>query len=445
MKNLRYLLLLLLSLGLLLAACGEDPTPTPRPTDDGESDADPTAEIVEVQVTVVVTATPAPIEATPTPAANEEPPVDVADLPGPPAEISNDEGGPVGITGAVEYTNPFFNVGVAAPVVILEDQTGFVDRDEEYLFPVESQALGQITSDFYTSPFSYSIALPIAPKGGVRDVDNDGEEDIGVQVFAVAYWNNVFGDPFLEERDLGGGGWSTAYASTIISDDPDLEREIVGGTFLVYAQDDRQGFPSGFGDDGLLFTEDDPIVTLPQGYTIVNMDSDPFTFDRSRNPVIDLIEPEGAALVDYSDLSYTEAFDALVDQLANEYAFTEYKGIDWEALRDEFRPRFEEADASGDELEYRRALRDFAWQIPDGHISGPFIGEDFQAAARGGVGMAIRELTDGRILINFLLDGGPAAEAGMVLGAEVLAMNGQAMGDYLDNTVSYFAPYSTPH
>ena len=451
MKQLRTLFILLLSLGLLLAACAEDPTPTPRPINDDEGDAAPTAEIIEVQVTVVITATPGPeiaVESTPTPtpaATDEEPTADLANLPGPPAEIVNDEGGPVGITGEVTYTNPFFNVGVAAPVVILEDQAGFVDRDENYLFPVESQALGQITSDFYTSPFNYSIALPIAPKGGVRDVDNDGEEDIGVQVFAVAYWNNVFGDPFLEERDLGGGGWSTAYASTIISDDPELEREIVGGTFLVYAQDGQQGFPNGFGEDGLLFTEDDPIVTLPQGYTIVNMDTEPFTFDRSRNPVIDLIEPEGAALVDYSDLSYTEAFDALVDQLKNEYAFTEYKGIDWEALRDEFHPRFQVADAAGDEMEYLRALRDFAWQIPDGHISGPFISEDFRAAAIGGIGIAIRELTDGRVLVNFLLEDGPAAEAGMELRTEILAMNGQPISDYLDSTVSYFAPYSTPH
>ncbi|WP_420643303.1 S41 family peptidase [Candidatus Leptofilum sp.] len=453
MKQLRYLFLLLLSLGLLLAACGGDPTPTPRPVDDDDDGAAaPTAEVVEVEVTIVVTATPepnAPIEATPTPTPAtdevEDRPVDLADLPGPPAAIVNDEGGPVGITGEVEYTNPFFNVGVAAPVVILEDQAGFVDRDEDYLFPVESQSLGQITSDFYTSPFNYSIALPIEPKGGFRDVDNDGEEDIGVQVFAVAYWNNVFGDPFLEERDLGGGGWSTAYASTIISDDPEFEREIVGGYFLVYAQDDQQGFPSGFGDDMLLFTEDDPIVTLPQGYTIVNLDTEPFTFDRSRNPVIDLIEPEGAALVDYSDLSYTEAFDALVDQLSNEYAFTEYKGIDWEALRDEYRPRFEDADTNNDELAYLRALRDFSWQIPDGHISGPFLGDDFRAAAIGGIGIAIRELDDGRVLVNFLLEDGPAAEAGMEIRSEILEMNGQPIGDYISNTVSYFAPYSTPH
>jgi C-terminal processing protease CtpA/Prc len=448
MKQSRHLLLLLLSLGLLIAACGEDPTPTPRPADEKDNAAAPTAEVVAVEVTVVVTATPdaeTPIEATPTPGSDDEQGVDLADLPGPHATITNDEGGPVGITGEVVYTNPFFNVGVAAPVVILEDQAGFVDRDEDYLFPVESQTLGQITSDFYTSPFNYSIALPIEPKGGFRDVDNDGTEDTGVQVFAIAYWNNVFGDPFLEERDLGGGGWSTAYASTIISDNPDLEREIVGGQFLVYAQDGQQGFPAGFGEDGLLFTEDDPIVTLPQGYTVVNMDSDPFVFDRSRNPVIDLIEPEGAALVDYSDLSYTEAFDALVDQLKNEYAFTEYKGIDWEALRDTYRPRFVEADASNDELAYLRALRDFAWQIPDGHISGPFIGDDFRAAAVGGIGIAIRELDNGRVLVNFLLADGPAAEAGMELRAEILAMNGQPIEEYVSSTVSYFAPYSTPH
>lgn len=448
MKKFRLFLLLLVSFGLLAAACSEaNPTATPRPSNDDE----PTPAIVEVEVTVVVTATPEEIavEVTPTatavPDTTNAPTIDLADLPGPPATVINDEGGTLGITGEVAYTNPFFNAGVAAPVVILEDQAGFVDRDENYLMPVESQTLGQITSDFYNSPFSYSVALPIEPKGASRDVDNDGETDSGVQVFAIAYWNNTFGDPFLEERDLGGGGWSTAYASTIVSDDPEKEHEIVGGKFLVYASDTQQGFPSGFGNDGLLFTEDDPIVTLPQGYTVVDMDSEPFIFDRSSNPVIDLIEPEGAALVDYSDLSYTDAFDALVDQLKNEYAFTEYKGIDWEALRDEFHARFEDADANSDELEYLRALRDFSWQIPDGHISGPFIGDDFRTAARGGIGIAIRELSDGRVLVNFLLEDGPAAEAGMELHAEILAMNGQPVDEYISNTVSYFAPYSTAH
>ena len=56
-------------------------------------------------------------------------PVSLAQDEAPPADIVNDEGGPVSITGEVPYTNPFFTLGVAAPLVILEDQAGFVDRN----------------------------------------------------------------------------------------------------------------------------------------------------------------------------------------------------------------------------------------------------------------------------------------------------------------------------
>ncbi|MCZ7671481.1 MAG: hypothetical protein M5U34_32280 [Chloroflexi bacterium] len=114
----------------------------------------------------------------------------------------------------------------------------------------------------------------------------------------------------------------------------------------VYAPDDQQGFPSGFGPDGLLFTADDPIVQIPAGYTIVDMDSDPFIFDRARHQTVDLIEPAGAALDDYSALSYAAAFDALIEQLRKEYAFTEYKNLDWDAIHAELRPAFEAADGS---------------------------------------------------------------------------------------------------
>ena len=265
----------------------------------------------------------------------------------PPAQIVSDEGGPVAITGVVTYTNPFFTSGVASPVVILEDQAGFVDRNEYYIFPSASQVLGQITSDFYTSPFSYSIALPIEPQGTLRDVDNDGETDSGVMIYAVAYWNNVWGDPFLEERDLSGGGWSSAYASTRVSEDPENRLEIIGGSYLIYVPESGQGFPSGFGADGLLFTEDDPIVEAPVGYSVVNLDSEPFTFDRRREQVIDLIEPEGAALVDYANLSYTEAFDAMVEKLRNEYAFSEYKGLDWDAVFKKYRELLATAEWGG--------------------------------------------------------------------------------------------------
>jgi C-terminal processing protease CtpA/Prc len=363
----------------------------------------------------------------------------------PSAEIVNDEGGAVSISGDVEYTNTFFTMGVAEPVIILEDQAGFVDRNENFLMPVESQTLGQITSDFFTSPFSYSIALPLEPKGTKRDVDNNGEMNEGVQVFAAAYWTNTFGDPYLEERDLFGGGWSTAYASTLTSSDADTRREIVGGKLLVYAADEDQGFSSGFGDDGLLFTEDDPIVALPQGYTVVDLDTDPFTFDRSRHPVIDLIEPESTALVDYSELGYADAFDALVEKLRKEYAFTEYKDLDWDQIHADLRPQFETADDEQDPEIYRRALRDLTWAIPDGHVSGPQLIDEFLEETRGGVGIAVRELDDGRTIVNYLGAGTPAAEAGIELGAEILEIDGVPISEKVSEIMPHSAPFSSEH
>jgi len=364
----------------------------------------------------------------------------------PAAVIQNDEGGPVVVTGEVAYTNPFFTEGVAQPLILLESQAGFVDRDRKYVIPVEAQTLGQITSDFFESPFTYSLTLPAEPQAAARDVDNDDAEDAGVMVFAVAYWDNVFGGPYLEERDLGGGGWSTSYASTRTSEDYETEREIIGGKLIVYAPDNEQGFPSAFGEDGLLFTDDDPIVALPAGYTVVNLDAEPFVFDRAREQKIDLLEAEGSALEDFSQMGYAEAFDGMVELFSTEYAFTEYKNIDWDALHGEYRPRFEQADRANDALEYRRALRDFLAEIPDGHVSGPFIQEDFQAGAGGGLGLAIREVEGGEVYVNFILPGAPAGQAGIVPQARILEINGQPIQQAIDSAdPNWLGPHSTEH
>lgn len=363
----------------------------------------------------------------------------------PPAPIVNDEGGPVSVTGEVAYSNGFFTLGADEPLIILEDEAGFIDRNRGYIIPEKTQVLGKITSDFYTSPFSYTIDLPIEPSGSLRDVDQDGEKDTGVMVYGIAYWTNIWGDPFLEERDLYGGGWSGAYASFTVDPDPSAKAEVNGGKYIVYAPDAEQGFPSGFGDDGKLFTEDDPIVTLPEGYTIVDMDSDPFTFDRSKFPVIDLLEGEGAEQKDFSDLSYTEAFDGMIEMFRENYAYTELKGIDWDEKKAEFMPRMEEAEQNNDFLAYQKVLRDFIWSIPDGHLSAPTDNDEFTEAISGGLGLAIRELDDKRVIVNYVLEDGPAAEAGIELKAEILSINGKPIDEAISETVPWSSPFSAEH
>lgn len=363
----------------------------------------------------------------------------------PPAEIVNDEGGTQLITGEVTYTNPFFTSGVSEPLVILEDQAGFVDRNRGFILPPESQVLGQITSDFYTSPFTYTLQLPIEPQGTLRDVDNDGETDTGVQIFGIAYWTNIWGPSFLEERDLGGGGWSSAYASMRVSGRSRTLYEVTGGKYLIYAPDDEQGFPSGFGEDGLLFTEDDPTVAIPAGYTVVNMDTDPFTFDRSEHVTIDLIEGEGAEADDFSRMSYADAFDAMIEKFRTDYAFTEFKQIDWDEKAAEFRPRFEEAEANNDSTAYQFALQDFIWSIPDGHVAmanTPALAQRFQEVTAGGIGIAIRRLDDGRTIVNYLTAGSPAEETGIELRAQILEINGRPIDEVVDEIIPWSSPFS---
>jgi C-terminal processing protease CtpA/Prc len=351
------------------------------------------------------------------------------------ANVVNDEGGAVLLTGTVTYTNPLFTGGVAEPLIILEDQAGFIDRNEYYIIPQESQVLGQITSDFFESPFSYSLSLPQVPNGALRDVDNDNEDDSGVMVFAVAYWTNKFGDPLLEERDLYGGGWSTAYASTRASEDVDTRLEILGGKFVIYAPEEGQGFPSGFGSDGLIFTDDDPIVTIPQGYSVVDIDAEPFVFDRAANQTIDLYEPEGSAVNDFSELSYSEAFDAMVELFRTEYAFTELYDLDWDALHEQYRPQFVEAENTGDTQMYALAMRDFLWEIPDGHVGMPLtlLNDMFREETDGGLGISLGELEDGRFIVSFLLEGSPVQQAGMQLGAEILEWGGRPLEEAMDD------------
>lgn len=364
----------------------------------------------------------------------------------PAAEITNDEGGTAIITGEVNYTVGFLSsFGADAILVMLSDISYQVDRNRDYVLPVDAQVIGQVTSDPLVTPFTYQVNLPIVPPGESRDVDNNGRQDEGVRILRVWVTINMLGGPYWQE-----GEYEAGFSSTRDSNAFERRHEITGGSVIVWAPDDEQGFPSGFGEDGLLFTDDDPIVRLPQGYTVVNLDSDPFTFDRSFTAVVDLIQSANLSLApaDFSNLGYTAAFDALVDLLRSKYSFTEYKNIDWDALSAQFRPRIVAAEADGSRLEYERALRDFTWSIPDGHVgvSTPQADAiDFWASTEGSIGMAIRELDDGRVIVHHLYEDSPAARAGVQPRAEIIAINDIPIQEALEQVTPYSLPFSTAH
>jgi len=355
-------------------------------------------------------------------------------LPVQPGAANPDE--PVFITGDIEYTSPFFLNTIGEPFVLLEDQSGFIQRDIEFEFPLQGQAIGPVTVN-EDNTLSYSLSLPAIPQGTQVDLDHDNETEQGVQVFAVAYWSNTWGGPFLEDRD--GGGWSNAYASTIT--DPDRDNEIIGGTLVVWAPDETQGFPTGFGSDNLLFTDDDPTAAIPAGYSIVDLDQEPFRIYKEARPTISLNEGD-VAVNDFSSMEYADAFEALFGKVSKEYPFTEEKGIDWQALHQQYAPKVQNASAAED---FYRSIRDFALGIPDAHVSYALNPEVFYQERGGGLGMVLNELSDGRVIVTQLVPGGPAEEAGIQVGAEIVSWSGLPMDEAISQVTPDFGPYSTEH
>lgn len=373
------------------------------------------------------------LEASPTPAPTLTP-TRLPARPVVPGEANPDE--PVFIRGNIPFTSPFFLESSYEPFVLLEDEGGFVTRNREFEFPLAGQVMGpaDLVSE---NNLVYSLALPSVPQGTQVDVDNNGKTDTGVQVFAVAYWSNIWGGPFLERRD--GTGWSTAYTSTIV--DPNKKDEIVGGILIVWVPDDKQGFPTGFGTDGRLFTADDPTGPIPAGYNLVDLNQEPFRVYKEAEPSINLNEGVGA-LKDYSKMGYTEAFDAFFKRASKEYPFTVEKKVDWDALYKKYSARV--ADAKSD-TDFYIAIRDFTWGIPDGHIGGPFNAGVFQEERGGGFGLVLLELSDGKVIATKVLPNYPAASAGIQIGAEVITWNGEPVEDAIAKVIPYFGPFSTEH
>jgi len=356
----------------------------------------------------------------------------------PPAPITNDEGGPERLTGSLDYKDFAIQVVLKDAAPTLLDMVHIVQRDGTQFAPVDSQILGYMTSPVFPPPLSYAFNLPIEPTGTLLDVDNDGEEDTGVQIFSALVGANINGGSHLEQLDQ-----NDDLASYLT--DP-TTGEITEGSLLVYAPDAEQGFPSGFGADGLLFTADDPAVGLPQGYTVVSFGPDGFTFDRAADAVLNVLESAESASPDFSDQGYVEAFNSLIDHLAVRYSYTELRKLDWEALRAEFLPQIEQAaevlesnpNAGG--AIYVYTLHQLAQKVRDAHVMAvvqdPAFGGEIgtlnalkDQPIAVNVGASTVELSDGRILVTDVVTGSPAAAAGWGAGTEIVAVDGVAVAD----------------
>ena len=266
-----------------------------------------------------------------------------------------------------------------------------------------------------------------------------------MQVFATAYWPNAVAGPYSEGDDPS-FGWPNYLASTVI--DTENEDEVIGGKLVVWAPDDKQQFPTEFGADGKLFTQDDPVGPVPAGYSVIDLDKKPFAISQDATQDLKLYEPNDVKIKDFTKLSYSEAFKQMTDILRKEYAFNgiQGKGPDWDALDREFTPRVAEAESKRDAEAFSAAIHDFTLQFHDGHVG---VGEDpnvsalFRQQAGGGYGFIGRELDDGRFIVTYVLKDGPADQAGMAVGAEVTAFGDKPIKQAIGEVKPFEGPFST--
>lgn len=347
----------------------------------------------------------------------------------PPAEIANDEGGPTVATGAWNYTAAAVATHYLEPVAVLMDMSRDIQRNYTEWTPRSGQIMGALTRPLAPAPTAYQVSLPVQPTGASIDVDNDGEADAGVQVFAAILGTNLVGDSYLEQVEQAGFG---SYLS-----DPQTG-DIRQGALLVYAPDDAQGFPSSAGADGVYFTGDDPAVGLPAGWTLATLGADgQVSFDRSRAATLDILEAAAYASPNFSDQGILESFHSLIDLLAVRYSYTELRGLDWEEMRQAYLPRVEAADAVGDFAAYYAAMNDLALAIKDAHVYLYTNNIEYKAAAAapidqafsGGLGVEVKELSDGAVAVTYLDPEGPGAQAGWQVGTEIVSVDGVPIGD----------------
>lgn len=127
----------------------------------------------------------------------------------------------------------------------------------------------------------------------------------------------------------------------------------------------------------------------------------------------------------FSKLSWTEAFSKLHERMAKEYAFTEWKGIDWPELYEEYQKRIEAAQLNNDFEAYYICLRNYIHELADGHVSVNNLREINNKHIGGGFGLATAKLDNGKIIVTWVDESGPAWVAGIRAGAELIEWDGQ--------------------
>ena len=155
------------------------------------------------------------------------------------------------------------------------------------------------------------------------------------------------------------------------------------------------------------------------------------------------ITPEGSPYAsNFSNLSWSQAFREANLKMKEQYAFTNWRKVDWDGLYSSFAPAIDEAERNGDKAQYYRTLKRYACSIPDGHVNikGPNYGS-LRADIGGGYGFAVCRFSSGKIAVCYVARGSQAELDGISPGDRLLEWNGTAAEEALNKTSYIWSPF----
>ena len=142
---------------------------------------------------------------------------------------------------------------------------------------------------------------------------------------------------------------------------------------------------------------------------------------------------------DFSNLYWTDAYKKLHETLSNEYAFTQWKGVDWAKLYSKYLPQIEAAQQKNDFEAYYITLLAYLNEIPDGHVRVNHIDKLDDKYIGGGFGFSIAKLDDGKIIVAWVDETSPAWASGIRVGTEIVEWNGRPIHDATADVSTIFA------
>ncbi len=339
-------------------------------------------------------------------------------------------GGTQTITGSYRTTNPIYPLLNAETGVLLYDLTGLVTRDFDFLLPLDAQVLGTLDGDIVSG--DYVIDLPERPVGIAHDFDDSAATPPAVQVFAAATYIDFLGDIYVNRGETP--------LDLSVRLEP-MTYDLIGGYVIVWAAREGEQFPATMGPDEAAFTADDTRMTLPAGWSVVSLETDPFTLMQDETVDIPIVESMGA-LNDYTDLSYEDAWNILFQRTEETYPFAAEKHLDWDQIYADMTPLVTSATS---DMAFHLAITQLGEYIPDthiGYVSMPVL----QQYLMGGMGISQIGVTDDeQVVLVEIATGSSAGEAGIQSGDILVTVDGQPALDVLDQTPLLINSASTPH